>query len=226
MRTSIHLCAVALLAAAPTSAQQFITPMDASGIMMSKEVHAITLDGRDVAGTVPSCMLNMGQLQSITIKDAAGEKHKFKAEELSEVRVKPSKFMNVTTMLSQPNMSKFLKQDFGEVLNREWVFYVQTSPPGKDKKVMMQLLNPGFDKKMKVFQDPMAQQTGGGDDKSYFVVKAGSGEAIKVKKNMYKKEALTTVFGDCKVMVEFYSGDKMRLEDFAEHVFIHDQLCE
>lgn len=200
--------------------------MDATGIMTSKEVHAITLDGRDVVGTVPTCMLNMGQLQSLTIKTEAGEKIKFKAEELSEVRVKPSKFQNVTTMLSQPNMSKFLKQDFGEVLNREWVFYVQTSPPGKDKKVMMQLLNPGFDKKMKVFQDPMAEQTGGGDDKSYFVVKAGSGEAIKVKKNMYKKEALTTVFGDCKVMVEFYSGDKMRLEDFAEHVFIHDQLCE
>lgn len=57
------------------------------------------------------------------------------------------------------------------------------------------------------------------------MAKAGSGEAIKVKKNRYKKAALTTVFDDRKVMVEFYSGDKMRLRDLGQHVFIQDQLC-
>lgn len=62
MRTSPLALAVTLIATAPASAQQFITPMDATGIMTSKEVHAITLDGRDVVGTVPTCMLNMGQL--------------------------------------------------------------------------------------------------------------------------------------------------------------------
>ncbi len=227
MRSIRTLLVSALLVATTTcTAQGFATPLEGTSIMMSKEVHAILLDGTDLVGTVGSCMLNMGQLQSLTLKDAAGEKRKLKAEELSELRVKPTKMDNIGAMLSQPNLQAMITQDFSKSLDREWCYFVQTSPPGKDKKVMMQLLNPGFDKKMKVFVDPMAQETASGEDKSYFVVKEGSGEAIKVKKGSYSKEALKSIFNDCQVMVDNYAGDKMKLRDFAEHVFVFEQLCQ
>ena len=142
MRSIRTLLVSALLVTTTTCmAQGFATPLEGTSIMMSKEVHAILLDGTDLVGTVGSCMLNMGQLQSLTLKDAAGEKRKLKAEELSELRVKPTKMDNIGAMLSQPNLQAMITQDFSKSLDREWCYFVQTSPPGKDKKVMMQLLN-------------------------------------------------------------------------------------
>ena len=104
----------------------------------------------------------------------------------------------------------------------------------KDKYVMMQLLNPGFDSKIKVYVDPNAGESAGvgvggvklvgGEDKSYLVVFDG-GKSTKYKKGKYKKEALGQLYKDCDVFKQNYEGEKFKWKNFAEHVFVYDQLC-
>jgi hypothetical protein len=99
---------------------------------------------------------------------------------------------------STETVKKLTKANFEEISNREYIIYQQARLPGKKTKyVLLQLLNPGFDSKIKVFQDPWAAETQGltfsdaqltgEEDKSYFFVKTG-GQAFKVKKGTYKKE--------------------------------------
>src|SRR5690606_21823147 len=85
---------------------------------------------------------------------------------------------------STETVKKLTKANFEEISNREYIIYQQARLPGKKTKyVLLQLLNPGFDSKIKVFQDPWAAETQGltfsdaqltgEEDKSYFFVKTG-----------------------------------------------------
>jgi hypothetical protein len=146
--------------------------------------------------------------------------------------VKPSKMANLESAMSVPNLRTLMKVDFDDVINREWVFYeLAMLDKKKDKPRMMQLLNPGFDSKIKVYLDPNAKETkggmllGGGEDKSYLVLFDGD-KVDTYKKKRYNKEAKNLLFKDCKVFMENYDGERFKWKNFAEHVFVYDQLCD
>lgn len=217
-------------------AQYFIPEMNSSQITQTKEVYAVTNAGDTVRGKMGSAMIGLGQLRSFTIKKEDGSKMKFKSPDVKILAVKPSKLSNIESAMSVPNVAKAGEIDFDKVVNREWVYFEQALlPKKKDKFVMMQLLNPGFDSKIKVYLDPNAKETGGigvggikvtgGEDKSYLVVFDG-GKSEVYKKSRYKKEALKQLYKDCTVFKENYAGEKFKWKNFAEHVFVYDQLCE
>ncbi|HEX5167909.1 MAG TPA: hypothetical protein VFW11_01960 [Cyclobacteriaceae bacterium] len=106
-------------------------------------------------------------------------------------------------------------------------------PGKKDKYALLQLLNPDFDSRIKVFQDPLAVETNGlnsgtvsitgQEDKSYLFVKDNN-RAFKVKKGSYKKD-FDDIFGDCTKMAEAYGGEKLKFRNAAEHVWVYDRAC-
>ncbi len=76
------------------------------------------------------------------------------------------------------------------------IFETATTPAQKETRRILQLLNPGFDGKIKVFADPGAKTGGlnigglqvtGGEDRVYLFVKEG-GKAFKVKKRIIQGE--------------------------------------
>ncbi len=218
-----------------TKAQYFIPPMDNGEIGMAKAAYVITNEGDSLNGSVGMAMMTNGQLRSFTFKLDGGGKEKFKAADVKVLGVKPNKLSNISSALSVPNLEQLLEQNFDEIVNREWVYFEQALlPKKKDKYALMQLLNPGYDSKIKIYQDPMANETmgvgvagvqlTGGIAKSYLVVFDG-GKSEVYKKSRYKKDALGKLYKDCQIFKDNYAGEKFQWNDFAEHVLVYDQLC-
>lgn len=209
--------------------------MDNSEIGMSKEAYVVTNAGDTVRGRVLSAMIMNGQMRSFTIKEDDGNKQKFKSTDVKLLAVAPNKLSNINSAMSVPNLSRAMQVDFSEIIDREWVYFEQALlPKKKDKYVMMQLLNPGYDSKIKVYLDPNANKTmtvsagnidlAGGEDRSYLVVYDGNKSEV-YKKSSYKKDALEKLYKNCSVFTENYEGEKFKWRNFAEHVYVYDQLC-
>jgi len=97
----------------------------------------------------------------------------------------------------------------------------------------MQLLNPGFDSKIKVFAEPSKKTGGlnvgglqltGGEARAYLFVK-GKEKSIEVKKGSYSKN-FQELYGDCPLMISKIQGEKIRWDDVALHVFAYEQACK
>jgi len=218
--------------------QGFIAPVndDDFSVLLANECTVTREDGTKLTGKLSSGTLINGYLKSITVKTDDGEKHKFKPEEMTSVWVKASKLVKLA-MISESTTSikELAKADFEEIDNREYVIFERAALAKKDDKyAMMQLLNPGFDSKIKVYADPIANQTTGlgmggvqftgGEDKSYLFVKKGEKTVITRKKNYSTN--FEELYSDCPEMLTAFAGNKIKWQDLAGHVFAYDQVCE
>ena len=144
-------CFVAGLFSMNIQAQGFITPLD--GVQLNTETIAVKTDGTVIKGKLKTATCVVGYLKKVTIEDESGVKHKLSAADLKQLKVKPGKLAKMEMAAKSTEVpSQISKERYAEVINREWLIYEKTL---KDKKkyvaVLGQLLNPGFDKKYKVF---------------------------------------------------------------------------
>jgi hypothetical protein len=193
------------------------------------------VDGTVVEGKVGMATIMNGYLSSLTLKDADGNKHKHKAETIKQFKVKMGALAKMDAAAEgASSISEMLKTDFNEIIEREYIIYKQALlPKKKDKYRLMQLVNPGFDSKIQVFDDPGGKETGGlnaggvqltgGKDKSYLVVVDGK-KSVEVQKKSYKKDFLE-LYGGCKKFLETVQPKKPNFWDMAAHVYVYDQLC-
>ena len=94
------------------------------------------------------------------------------------------------------------------------------------------MVNPGFDSKIKVFDDPKAKSTAGvsvggiqatgGNLKSFYVVKNDVAQRIRKKDFAEMKD---WIFGDCPALDAAFGGD-LKFKEFAAQVFFYDQECK
>lgn len=221
------LTLIFVAAAASLNAQGFIAAV--SQLQPSKDCHMELNDGTKISGEMRMAAINGGFLNSLTLRDANGEKHKYKAADIKWVKVKAGALAKMDMMVeSSSSIKEIVKTDFNEIVNREYIIYEQALlPKKKDKYRLLQLLNPGFDSRIKVYNDPNAKETsgiiGGGEDKSYLVVKDGQ-KAMLMKKSKYKKEG-PLLFGDCEKFMSLSAPEKYKFKNFAGHIYIFDQLC-
>ncbi len=229
---TITLCLGVLLC----QAQYFLPELDNSLIPQAKEAFVVTNSGDTVRGRVISPTIVNGQIKAFTIKRSDKTKFKCKATDIKLLAVKPTNFLNMQSAMSVPSLKRSMQTDYSQIMNREWVYFEQALlPRGKDKYVLMQLLNSGFDSKIKVYVNPNANETAtfssgnttliGGDDTSYLVVVDGNKSEVYKKMN-YKKEAYTELFKDCEAFKDNYGGEDLKWSSFAEHVLVYDQLCK
>lgn len=221
-----------LAAATVANGQGFITPVEE--VPHANECYILKTDGSRIEGKVKSYDIGEG-IKAITLTDAAGTKIKVTAPEIREFGVKATGLVKMELMAeSTETVRKLTKANFEEIANREYIIYQQALMPGKkDKYALLQLLNPGFDSIIKVFQDPWASETGGltfgaasltgEEDKSYLFVKNNE-RAFKIKKAGYRKE-FDAIFGDCPRMTQIYEDEKLRFKEAAQHVWVYDQAC-
>ena len=216
-------------------AQSFVQPLDNLSPMFGNVAIALDTKGNEIEGKLSGGMMVMGHLKSFTLKLDDGSKRKFKSDEVKLLKVKASgyvKFMMVTESLG--SVKKMSNTNYDEISNKDWLIFEQALiNRKKDKPRLLQLLNPGFDSKIKVFVDPTATETAGvgiggvkisgGEDKSFLLVKDQT-KAVKIKKKKYKKE-FSNLFGDCDQMMEIFGGSKTKFQDMAGHVYAYDQSC-
>ena len=213
--------------------QSFITPF--SSLPVGEEVIVETEAGETITGTIKTGLLAGATILSLTIKDNAGKKHKFKSKtgEMKRIKVRLGELAKLqlqSSALMGGTLQTIVNQDFDEMDNREFAIFERAlKPKKKDKYQMMQLLNPGWDTLIKVYQDPSAKKSMsvggvvGGVVKSYLIVKNGN-KSIKLKKKKYKKE-FANLFGDCDEMMNKFGNEKIKWNDFAKHVHSYEKIC-
>ena len=141
-------------------------------------------------------------ITSLTIKDGQEVKHKLKEEEISRVYIAFSDIDKFSTSIGSgsSSMKDISQTSFSQVFKADYFIWEQAITPKKGKIKVLQLVNPGFDTKMKVYRNPTSGETGGvgvggikltgGIEKSYFIVKKGEVVATEVEKGKYKKAIL------------------------------------
>jgi hypothetical protein len=210
-------------------AQGFIQPAPDRAIVGDCQV--TTAEGREVTGRIRSKTRQNSFLRKLSIHDESGNKVKYSAADILELKVRVGKLQKLRMISVCPtDILKLLEADFDEIVTREYIIFERALRPKKDQYGLFQLINPGFDSKIKVYDDPSGFKSRGEatgwrwTDHSFVVVKEGE-KSFLLKKKLYQDQ-FEQVFGDCPEVLKHYSGAKPRFEDFAQHVFVYDQLCK
>jgi hypothetical protein len=224
MKSKINTLAFLVLASFSSFSQNFMEGFDR---FSSKKMSYLTLtDGTKVEGDIDDLDRKKGNISEITIK-VDGKKKTYTPEQIKEMYLpasgldKFSKQMEVGT-----NLSKDLNNDR---ISDGYAFfeYMQVDIKGKVQPLLMQLVNPGFHNKVRVYFNPFAGETMsmgvgpmkvGGLDKSYFV-KVGDKPAYKITKGDYDDQS-KELFKSCAAAMAALKKDP-DWNKFERIVYVH-----
>ena len=209
------------------AAQNFVTRIQ--GFSPKKTSYIELKDGTTIEGKFKNRKIKKGLIKEVKF-EVNGEKKSIIGEDIASMRLAPSGLGKLGAMSeSLSTVKRAENSDISEINDRDFVHFEQALLPGKKPVyVLLQLVNPGFDSKIKVYDDPRAQETAsiggitGGMLKSYYIVRGGN--ALRVKKSDYK-DLFNEIYGDCAEDIK-KDYKKIKFEDFAEHVAKHEQICE
>jgi hypothetical protein len=233
----ISLVTILLMVTDKTFSQGFVAAIEDEGLSTLYGNACILLlkSGEEITGKFMGGVYIKDGLSKITIKLENGEKAKFVPEQVISLKIKASKLMKLF-MISEASSSikEMVHSDFNEIVDRDHIIFETALTAKKsDTYRLLQLINPGFDSKIKVFAEPSAKTGGlsvggvqltGGQDRAYLFVKGGE-KAIMVKKGSYSKN-FEELYADCPQMVSAFQGEKIKWDDVALHVFTYDQICK
>ena len=206
---------------------QFVTPIGS----ISGPAEVTTLDGEVLSGKVKYASFGPNGMMSFMLLDTEGNKNKFKAADVQQLKLKVDGLAKLEIIAEQSsNIEKLANSNFKEVVEREYVYWQRVKHPEKDKFLLLQLLNPGFDSKIKVYDAPSNKsgETSVGDvavsgnkATAYYVIKKG--QSLKVSKKHYKKVDFGRLFNDCPFVI---TNNKPDFKEFSAVVFYYDQMCD
>ena len=225
-----------VILASSLTAQDFL---DGAFTFSSKKESYITLaDGKELTGFIDDIDRKKGLIEEITIIDLNKKKIKLKPEEVKHMYIVPSGFDKLSSGMNNMYDATKWNEDksaHAEHIKAGYVFFETTEVMVKKKKLtlLLQLLNPGFANKIKVFFDPYAGETAsfgfggiklaGGDAKSYYF-KKGDNVAYKMEKKNYDDE-LENLYGDCPSFKKGFEK-KMGWSMVEKHIFYYSGKCE
>ncbi len=124
--------------------------------------------------------------------------------------------------------------------NEYIIFEIARTDDNSSNYGLLQLLNPGFDSRIKVYVLGIDEgNTTSLEDENarikrlaitskpkitYLFIKDGE-MAIQVKKSNYKSR-FEELYSDCPKMLSEFEGEKIKWDDVAGHVFAYDQVCQ
>ncbi len=205
-----------------------------------KKTSYVTLqDGTQLQGNIKDLDRKKGLIEEVVLEnvDGSSKKRKLKPSEIKHMYLPPSgwdklgktlDFLNDATQWDNVDLDK-------DIIGKGYVFFEQ-APVRIGKKtsnLLLQLVNPSFSGKLKVYFDPLAAETGGmavggiqvtgGDEKSYYVAK-GTAPAYRLKKADYDDE-FKPLFEDCADLFNKYGKDP-KWADIEQHVFEYAKTCK
>lgn len=213
--------------------QDFIKGAD--GFSKKKTCYITLNDGTELEGIMKDLDRKKGNIEEITIIPT-GEKKKvsFEADKIKHMYLQPSgwdKFSKTMDFLYDATQWGEESELNSDLIKDGYAYFEQTEVQLKKsvRTLLMQLVNPSFEEKIRVYFDPYARESmsvgvagikvAGGIDKSYFVLH-GDGPAYKLAKKNYE-ENKSGLFGRCNSM-----GDTMESwSKLAEAVYKHAKEC-
>jgi hypothetical protein len=216
-------------------AQKFAPAFDG---FSKKKTTFITMDnGDEIECTIASFKRKKGLIEEIKIKDLKGKKVKIKPEAIKHMYIPPSglsKVSNTLDFLGDAQQWEHTDLD-SDIIEKGYAYLEKAEVMVKKKKrtLMMQLVNPTFCNKVRVYHDPFARETMsagiggvtlvGGLDKSYYV-KVGNDSGYRLEKKNYKGEEFNKLFGDCAGVTNEFQED-VNWSDFEAHLFKFTEEC-
>lgn len=235
MKNIFAIVFACIIIVANLSAQDFL---DGAVTFSSKKISYLTLnDGTELTGFIDDIDRKKGLIEEITIIDMDKKKNVLKPEQVKHMYIAPSGFDKLGRGVEVMNdVTKWDddKSAHAAHIKEGYVFFETTDVMVKKKKLtlLLQLLNPGFAKKIKVYFDPLAGETAsigfggfklaGGDAKSYYF-KKGDNVAYKMEKKNYDDE-WENLYGDCPALKKEYEKD-MGWSMVAKHVHYYSEKC-
>jgi hypothetical protein len=236
MKIKIFTISIILVMASFLMGQDFL---DGASTFSSKKESYITLnDGKEIVGFIDDIDRKKGLIEEITIKDMDQKKIKLKPEDVKHMYIAPSGFDKLSRANAKTyNATKWDddKSAHATYIKDGYVFFETTQVMIKKKEMtlLLQLLNPGFANKIKVYFDPFAGETSGlsfggikvtgGDAKSYYF-KKGADAAFKMQKKNYDEE-WEHLYGDCPDLKKQFEK-KMGWSEVEKHVFYYSENCK
>jgi len=238
MKTSISLLVVMLLLTGLNlNAQKFSIPLE--GFSRQKTAYLTMSDGTTFEGTLSGFKRTKGLIETVKMKDAKGEKLKIDPSDINYMYLAPSDLAKFGAALEQINNANNWDKETNSTINSDlmkegYVYFekVPTKIKKKTEDLMLQLMNPSFSGKIKVYHDPFAKETmgvavggvtlAGGLDKSYYIRKEGDETAYRLFKNDYKDQ-FETLFGDCPEFMAKYSKS-IKWSDLETHIYEYTEM--
>jgi hypothetical protein len=209
------------------SAQELMSKIKDSSAGELNDLPAVLAlnDGSKVVGTVSKVVLSQGLLTNVSLKLQDGSTQKYKPTEIDVLKIRSAKPTMFSVVDSLGNPIK-------KVIYTQYVFDHPYRTEGKVKPEMRQLLNPGFDSKIKIFFDPKANQSRSISIKGEPLVNDQANEYIFIKEGVvyyveertYKKD-FEKLYGNCKAMSKLVHLDEIAFEGLAGHVLLYDHFC-
>lgn len=236
MRAFITVMTFLLGLSGQLTAQNFLN--GAVTFSHKKEAYLTLATGEDIVGVVDRVRTKKGLVKQIDLVLADGKKVSYMPEQVSYMYLAPSgfdKLINDYTKVTNLTRWNEDQSAHAEHIKAGYVYFETTEVMIKKKKMTMllQLVNPGFARGIKVYFDPFAVKSGGvqmsgiqmtgGEYKSYYFRK-GDGIAERVKSGDYK-EKFPLFFGDCAGMEAAYPGRK-KWHEVEKHVFFYSEECQ
>ena len=217
------------------NAQQFNNP--SNSFSQKKPAYFTMKDGSTVEATISRLSYTKAQIDELVVKNSEGEKVKIVPEEINFMYLPQSAVEKMNQANDLLNDAKRWKSNTldNEKIEKGYVYFESTDVVigKKTNTLLMQVLNPGFCSKVKVYFDPYATETAsvgiggvklaGGDAKLYYF-KKGSEAAYKLAKRDYKKE-FSEIWSDCPALVEKYGNDPKWL-DLPLHIVEYSELMK
>ena len=235
MKTKIFVFIFTLFSTLTSFGQDFL---DGAFTFSSKKESYITLtDGKEIVGFIDDIDRKKGLIEEITIKDMDKKKIKLKPEDVKHMYIAPSgfdKFAGGMNKMYDATKWDDDKSIHAEHIKNGYVFFETTDVMIKKEKMtlLLQLVNPGFSRGIKVYFDPRAKESGsaslggfkvaGGEAKSYYF-KKGDAVAYKMEKKNYDDE-FANLYGDCPELAKEF-GEKLGWKRVAEHVYFYSEKC-
>lgn len=227
IRNIVLIMLLAILLTTISIKAQFVTPLTT----ISGPAEVTTVDGKTYTGKLKNAMFGSNGIMSFKLKDDEGHDTKFKAVDVAQLKLKIDGLAKIEMVVEQSsNISKLANSNFKEVVDREYIYWQRVKSPDKDKYYLLQLLNPGFDDLLKVYDLPNSKSAetsvggvavSGNTATAYYVVK--NGKTLKITKKKYKKQDFKLLFEDCPQIIENNEPD---FKAFAEHVFFYNERCK
>lgn len=215
------------------SAQRFSTMIDSDNIAWLRDFTVTTVDGKKLeAKKLSSYSEALGRLKAFSFKTDEGVKYKFKADEVTVVTAKLTKFAKAATIGDEASKSiqSAVTSDYAGIVAENKVrFNSVVHNKKKGKKALLQLVNYGFNQKLKVYPDPNSESgvvsindvaVSGGVIKAYFIVK--DGESFFVNKKNYK-HLYDILFGDCGEMKT--DPKSISIKNLCEDILKYNGSC-
>ena len=233
----IPLTLLATLAAAMAPAHAarpkvgFLTPINEPD---GFDLLVVTREGEELRGHIVRSTSWFESITRFTLKLDDGSKRKLRAEEVDRVYMPMNEIWRAA-MVSEASttLEEIWKSDFERIFEVEELVFDSIRHPNSDRVALRQLVNPGFDSRIRVYGLPASKEgIFSSDDIAYFgdmpkafLVIKDDDETRRVKQRQYRRHVFEELYGDCPELLERYRGDMRKFKFFAEHVFLYDQLC-